>query len=89
MCNPRRDDIKKVFSFSLRGKSSSHMPSYAEIVKVTTTSPSRVIGWILEKGGEKGVRVAPWVIKKEKEALICNIVGVPKSDKKRLREVEL
>lgn len=63
--------------------------AYAEIVKATATSPSGVIGWILEEGGEKGVCVAPWEIKKETEALFCSIVWRPKSDKKRLREAKL
>lgn len=63
------------------------MPFYAEIVKATT--PSGAAGWILEEGGERGVHVAPWMIKKEKEALFCSIVGFLKSGTKGLREAEL
>lgn len=62
------------------------MPFYAEIVKATT--PSGAAGWILDEGGERGVHVAPWMIKKEKEALFCSIVGFLKSGKKGLREAK-
>lgn len=35
-----------------------------------------VAGWVVEEGYKKGVRVAPWVLKNEKEVLLCSLVGL-------------
>lgn len=34
-----------------------------------------VAGWVVNDGEERGVRVAPWVVKKEKQSLYCRLIG--------------
>lgn len=43
----------------------------------------------MEEGGEKGVRVASWLIKQQKPHLFCSLVGFLKSKAEGLRQTEL
>lgn len=49
----------------------------------------KVAGWIVEDGFWKGVRVAPWVVKQQKQTLYCSSVGFLKSKMNGLMRSEL
>eukprot|EP00268_Persea_americana_P002365 TRINITY_DN10711_c0_g2_i1.p1 TRINITY_DN10711_c0_g2~~TRINITY_DN10711_c0_g2_i1.p1 ORF type:complete len:318 (-),score=66.73 TRINITY_DN10711_c0_g2_i1:542-1495(-) len=49
----------------------------------------KVAGWIVEDGFWKGVRVAPWVVKQQKQTLYCSLVGFHKSKTNGLMRSEL
>lgn len=45
-------------------------------------------GWIVAEGPDKGVRVAPWVIKEQKKELYYSLVGILKNKEDGVRQTE-
>lgn len=50
---------------------------------------SSAVGWIVQEGQVKGVRMASWVLKEEKEPLHPSLVVYLKSDKDGLNKTVL
>lgn len=46
----------------------------------TGTAKNRVAGWIVYDGREKGMRVAPWVVKEQKKSLFNSLIGFLKDE---------